>query len=98
MIHWRQAYQILKRHIRNIPKNSGINVVCKLTITNMAMVRHFEVMYDKFNPLKKKLVKIIFKNFDPTSQKTQPASITKINWFMLFGKRQLFILRIIQNP
>jgi hypothetical protein len=36
------------------------------------------------NPLKPKIVKIIFKNSVCTSKKTQHFTITKINWLMLF--------------
>jgi hypothetical protein len=36
------------------------------------------------NPLKPKLILIIFKNSGHTSKKTQHLSIIKINWLMLF--------------
>jgi hypothetical protein len=36
------------------------------------------------NPLKPKLVLIIFKNSVRTAKKTQHFTITKINWLMLF--------------
>jgi hypothetical protein len=37
-----------------------------------------------FNPLKLKLVLIIFKHSFHASKKTQPISITRINWLMMF--------------
>jgi hypothetical protein len=37
-----------------------------------------------FNPLKSKLVKIVFKNSVRTAKKTQHFTITKINWLTLF--------------
>jgi hypothetical protein len=37
-----------------------------------------------FNPLKPKLVEIIFKNSVRTAKKTQLFTITKINWLKLF--------------
>jgi hypothetical protein len=40
----------------------------------------------KFNPLKTKLVQIIFKNSVRTAKKTLHFTITKINWLTLFKK------------
>jgi hypothetical protein len=37
-----------------------------------------------FNPLKTKLVYILFKNSVRTSKRTPNFTITKINWLMLF--------------
>jgi hypothetical protein len=39
---------------------------------------------DALNPLKQKLVSILFKNFVRTSKKTQYFTIANINWLMLF--------------
>jgi hypothetical protein len=39
---------------------------------------------DSLNPLKTKLVSIIFKNLVRTSKRTPHFTITKINWLMLF--------------
>jgi hypothetical protein len=38
----------------------------------------------RINPLKTKLVYILFKNLDRTSKRTPNFTITKINWLMLF--------------
>jgi hypothetical protein len=38
----------------------------------------------EFNPLKSKLIQIIFKNSVRTAKKTQHFTITKINWLILF--------------
>jgi hypothetical protein len=39
---------------------------------------------DKLNPLKPKLIQMIFKNSVRTTKKTQHFTITKINWLTLF--------------
>jgi hypothetical protein len=36
------------------------------------------------NPLKLKLILIVFKHSVRTAKKTQPITITRINWLMLF--------------
>jgi hypothetical protein len=42
------------------------------------------IVQNLFNPLKPKLVEIIFKNSVRTAKKTQLFTITKINWLTLF--------------
>jgi hypothetical protein len=54
----------------------------------MSLFWHHEpspkVAAEYFVPLKPKLVLILFKNSVRTSKKTQPITITKISWLMLF--------------
>jgi hypothetical protein len=49
-----------------------------------------------FDPLKPKLVQIIFNNSVRTAKKTPHFTIININWLMLF-KEIIVTLRIIRN-
>jgi len=44
----------------------------------------WRVSYDSQNPLKTKLVDILFRNSVRTSKRTPHFTITKINWLTLF--------------
>jgi hypothetical protein len=59
--------------------------IIQLTKNNISSVRqqHFSNL-TAFNPLKPKLVQIIYKNSERTAKKTQDFTITKINWLRLF--------------
>jgi hypothetical protein len=50
------------------------------------------------NPLKTKLVYILFKNPVRTSKRTPPFTITKINWLMLYPLKTKLVYILFKNP
>jgi hypothetical protein len=68
--------------------------MCSEPIDERNMSPHLSI----FNPLKPKLVYILFKNSVRTSKRTPYFTITKINWLTLFKDVITLWSKIIQNP
>jgi hypothetical protein len=59
-------------------------VIHKLQFCHIRMARDFNSGFNQFNPLKTKLVYILFKNLVRTSKRTPNFTITTISCLMLF--------------
>jgi beta-lactamase regulating signal transducer with metallopeptidase domain len=46
---WNSVREILQEDLVNIPAHCVWNIVCKSTITKMAMMPHYEAVSDNFN-------------------------------------------------
>jgi hypothetical protein len=69
--------------------------MCGTTYT--ALIQTYYICKTTTNPLKPKLIYMIYKNSVRTSKRTSYFTITKINWLMLC-KGVTVLFRIIQNP
>jgi hypothetical protein len=61
--------------------------------TNIICKRYFPVTYHEINPMKPKLVCVLFKNSVRTSKRTH-FTITKISWLNLNSVNQLIFVMV----